>query len=127
MRMPRPRLRYVWLSLAVVAGSGAVAVVSPGFAAATLRSGAAAHGKYFGTAVDASVLSSDATYSSIAGSEFSQVTPGNEMKWDFTEATDNQYTFTKADQIVAFAQAHNQTVHGHTLVWHSQTRAGYRT
>jgi endo-1,4-beta-xylanase len=54
---------------------------------------------------------------------FNQVTPGNAMKWDATERTENTFDYTDADKIVAFAQANNQKVYGHTLVWHNQTPA----
>jgi endo-1,4-beta-xylanase len=54
---------------------------------------------------------------------FNSITSGNDMKWDATEPTEGSFTFTQADAEVAFAQANNMHVRGHTLVWHSQTPA----
>ena len=48
------------------------------------------------------------------------VTPGNEMKWDTTEPSNGSYNFGPGDQIVSWAQSHNDRVRGHNLVWHSQ-------
>ncbi|MFD6422951.1 endo-1,4-beta-xylanase [Streptomyces sp. NPDC060198] len=85
----------------------------------TLHELAEAQGKYFGSATDNSELS-DAAYTATLGSEFGQITPGNSMKWDTTEPVQGQFNFTKGDVITAFAAQHDQTVRGHTLVWHSQ-------
>jgi endo-1,4-beta-xylanase len=92
----------------------------PASAAQTLGQLAAASDRYFGTAVDAGRLSANGPYTQLAGTEFNMVTPGNEMKVDATEPSRGTFSFTRADQIVAFAQAHSQRVRGHTLVWHSQ-------
>ena len=54
---------------------------------------------------------------------FNSMTSGNDMKWDATEPTEGNFTFTQADAEVSFAQANNMHVRGHTLVWHSQTPA----
>jgi endo-1,4-beta-xylanase len=54
---------------------------------------------------------------------FNSMTSGNDMKWDATEPTEGNFTFTQADAEVAFAQANNMHVRGHTLVWHNQTPA----
>jgi endo-1,4-beta-xylanase len=106
----------------------AVAISTPSQAA--LRTPAASINKFIGYAANAQLLcnnsatctsGSDATYRSLAGTEFNQVTHENALKWEATEPNDNQYTFTQADGVVAFAQANNQIIHGHTLVWHSQT------
>ncbi|MER5536579.1 endo-1,4-beta-xylanase [Streptomyces mirabilis] len=83
-----------------------------------LRDLAAAKGKVIGTAVTGSKLTG--TYGDIAGAQFNSLTPGNAMKWETVEPTRGTYNWAEADQIVAFAQAHNQQVRGHTLVWHSQ-------
>ncbi|MFD8722061.1 endo-1,4-beta-xylanase [Streptomyces sp. NPDC059629] len=91
----------------------------PAHAADTpLRDLAAAQGKVIGTAVTGSKLTG--TYGDLTGSQFSSLTPGNAMKWGTVEPTQGTFNWTEADQIVAFAQAHNQRVRGHTLVWHSQ-------
>jgi len=83
-----------------------------------LRDLAAAKGKAIGTAVTGSKLTG--TYGDIAGAQFNSLTPGNAMKWGTVEPTRGSFNWAEADQIVAFAQAHNQQVRGHTLVWHSQ-------
>lgn len=83
-----------------------------------LRDLAAAKGKVIGTAVTGSKLTG--SYGDIAGAQFGSLTPGNAMKWGTVEPTQGSFNWSEADQIVAFAQAHNQQVRGHTLVWHSQ-------
>ncbi|MFI1990726.1 endo-1,4-beta-xylanase [Actinoplanes sp. NPDC020271] len=54
---------------------------------------------------------------------FSSITPGNALKWDATEPTENAFSYTQADPLIAFAKAHAMKVRGHTLVWHNQTPA----
>ncbi|MFJ8884129.1 endo-1,4-beta-xylanase [Streptomyces sp. NPDC102402] len=85
----------------------------------TLHELASAQGRYFGSATDNPELP-DAAYAAVLGSEFGQITPGNSMKWDTTEPAQNRFDFTKGDVVTDFARQHDQTVRGHTLVWHSQ-------
>ncbi|WP_311202686.1 endo-1,4-beta-xylanase [Actinophytocola gossypii] len=87
----------------------------------TLRDHAEARGFLIGTALATGPLSGEASYRDIAGSEFNVVTAENAMKWDATEPQQGQFNFSGADQIMDFAEANGQTVHGHTLVWHNQT------
>jgi endo-1,4-beta-xylanase len=54
---------------------------------------------------------------------FSQVTTGNQMKPDAIQPTEGVFDFTRADQIVAFAEANGMKIWGHTLLWHNQTPA----
>ncbi|MEV4622260.1 endo-1,4-beta-xylanase [Asanoa sp. NPDC049573] len=108
--------------IAVAAALAVPLVVAPPAAAdAPLRVHAAARGKFIGYAANTGPLANEAAYRSIAAAEFNQVTPENALKWESTEPSDGTYTFAGADQVVAFATANNQQVHGHTLVWHSQT------
>ncbi|MGY2065747.1 endo-1,4-beta-xylanase [Blastococcus sp. SYSU DS0619] len=62
----------------------------------------------------------DPTYRKVLATEFSSVSPENQMKWDFIHPAPGVYNFGPADQIVAFAERHGQEVRGHTLLWHSQ-------
>ncbi len=87
--------------------------------ASTLGAAATEKGRYFGTAVAANHLG-EAPYVSTLDTEFSSVTPENEMKWDATEPTRGTFTFGSADQIVDHAQSKGMKVRGHTLVWYSQ-------
>ncbi|WP_033443583.1 endo-1,4-beta-xylanase [Saccharothrix sp. NRRL B-16314] len=115
--------RVLAATAAVVVGTLAVgmAVAAPSSAAAepTLGELAAAKGRYFGSATDNPTLD-NASYTAVLGSEFNQITVGNTQKWMYTEPSRGQFDYTKADQIVAFAQQHDQIVRGHTLVWHNQ-------
>ncbi len=104
---------------AAVAVTAALLVTAPAGAASTLGQLAAARGRYFGSATDNPELT-DAPYVAILGSEFGQITPGNSMKWQYTEPSRNQFAYGQADAIVDLARSNGQTVRGHTLVWHSQ-------
>ncbi|MFI9820812.1 endo-1,4-beta-xylanase [Streptomyces sp. NPDC052013] len=91
----------------------------PAHAADTLGAAAAEKGRYFGAAVAANHLG-EAQYAATLNTEFTSVTPENEMKWDAVERTRNSFTFGAADQIVNHALGRGMKVRGHTLVWHSQ-------
>jgi endo-1,4-beta-xylanase len=99
---------------------GTVVAATPAQASGPLQTHAAARGKFVGTAVDTNELN-DTPYLSAVDAEFGQLTPANAMKWDALEPNQNQFNFSRADQITALAQRNGQTVRGHTLVWHSQT------
>ena len=123
LRAARRRGRAL-AALAVAASGGLLAAATlgsgpAGAAGSTLRDLAEAKGSYFGTAVTQSNLS-NSTLTAVAGTQFDMVTPGNEMKWDTTESSANNFNFGPGDQIVSFAKSHSMRVRGHTLVWHSQ-------
>ncbi|MEU0025140.1 endo-1,4-beta-xylanase [Streptomyces sp. NPDC006335] len=112
MRSLRTGLPLLVLGALMTAAPAAHAADTP------LRDLAAAKGKVIGTAVTGSKLTG--TYGDLAGTQFNSLTPGNAMKWGSVEPTRGSYDWAEADQIVNFAEAHNQQVRGHTLVWHSQ-------
>ena len=117
----RPWLAGVAVALVTMVAMSFVATLGlPAHAAtATLRALAEAKGRYFGTALTFGDLNAG-TETTIAGTQFDMVTPGNEMKWDTTEPSNGTFNFGPGDQIVSFAVAHGMRVRGHNLVWHSQ-------
>ncbi|MGI5525783.1 endo-1,4-beta-xylanase [Micromonospora sp. CA-259024] len=72
-----------------------------------------------GSAVNGRLLESDERYRETLAANFNAVTAENAMKWANLEPRQGEYDWTAADQLVEFAQAHGQTVYGHTLVWHT--------
>jgi endo-1,4-beta-xylanase len=124
--MIRSRLRRFVLPgaplLAVtVAGALALSMVGPSAdaAAGTLGAAAASSGRYFGAAVSPGYFG-ETNYANLAGTQFTSVTPENQMKWDTVEASQGSFNYGPGDQVVTFAQSHNQKIRGHNLVWHSQ-------
>jgi endo-1,4-beta-xylanase len=105
---------------AVLLGLTGMVVLATPAAADPLRVHAAARGIYMGDAVDNNEIS-DSTYRTHIATEFSSLTPGNAMKWDSTEPNQGQFSYGRADAIMDLAEANNQSVRGHTLVWHNQT------
>jgi endo-1,4-beta-xylanase len=85
----------------------------------SLRSLAAKIGLRIGTAVIPFDLDTPA-YTAVLASQFSVVTPGNEMKWQVVEPTQGVFDWSGADRLVNFAEQHGQLVRGHTLLWHNQ-------
>lgn len=69
-----------------------------------------------GSAADGRWMSLDAEYGELLGSEFDAITPENAMKWANLEPSPDVYTWAGADQLVGFAEQHDQSVYGHTLL-----------
>lgn len=85
-----------------------------------LRAAACETERLVGTAVSSSALANDADYRALLSTEFSYVTPENEMKWGSLQPDPQTWNFAPADAIVAAARANRQEIKGHALVWHSQ-------
>ncbi|KAG6623726.1 putative xylanase [Phytophthora cinnamomi] len=111
-------LTAVGLSLAVANGA---LLTSTYTGTKGLHELAKAQGKYMGTATDNGELSDTYYLAALKNSsEFGMLTPGNSMKWDATEATQNTFTYTKGDAIVSVAKEMGAQVRCHTLLWHQQ-------
>jgi endo-1,4-beta-xylanase len=113
-----PLLSTTIVSLAVTSAMTLVPTAAEA-AATTLGAAAAQSGRYFGAAVAAFKLG-DSQYTTILNREFNSITAENEMKWDATERSRNNFTFGSADQIANHARSQGKQLRGHTLVWHSQ-------
>jgi endo-1,4-beta-xylanase len=77
--------------------------------------------KYFGSATDNSELT-DTQYVAILSdiNQFGQITPGNTMKWVYTEPSQNTFTYTQGDVISNFAETNGQLIRCHNLVWYNE-------
>jgi len=107
------------VSAAVAGGIALVATAMASDAATSLGAAAATSGRTFGVAVAAGNLT-DQQYVGLLDTQFTGITPENDMKWEVTEPAPGDFDFAAADAIVAHAKDQNQEVRGHTLVWHSQ-------
>ena len=73
-----------------------------------------------GTAVRVRALRHEPRYRETVVSEFSSITPENELKWEQIHPEPDRYVFPRADGVVAFAAANDLAVRGGPLVWHQQ-------
>jgi endo-1,4-beta-xylanase len=92
----------------------------------SLRDLADAIGLRVGSAIIPQDINTPA-WAAVAASQFSVVTPGNEMKWGVVEPTQGNFDWSGADNLMAFAKANHQLVRGHTLCWHNQLPAWLTT
>ena len=75
-----------------------------------------------GAAVNESIVSgADLEAQEIVLRHFNTITPENVMKAGPINPEPGVYRFAPADELVAFGEAHDLFIVGHTLVWHNQT------
>jgi len=91
----------------------------------TLRQAAAARGIPIGAAASADEygppdLLLNPSYAGLLSTQYSMLEPGNAMKWDVTQPTQDTYNFQPGDELVAFAQKYDMRVRGHNLCWYTQ-------
>lgn len=74
-----------------------------------------------GTAVNTLQASGkDKAGAEVIREQFSAIVAENCMKSQEIHPEENRYNFTQADEFVAFGEKNNQTITGHTLIWHTQ-------
>lgn len=74
-------------------------------------------GVRFGSAVMVRDLRRDGAYAPVLAREFNSMTPFVEMTWGSIHPERDRFDFAMADELVAFAEAHDMRVRGHTLVY----------
>lgn len=75
---------------------------------------------YFPVGVAVSPWSLKTDEASLIRREFNSLTAENAMKMEPIHPKEDQYFWTHADSILAFAQRNNMKLRGHTLCWHNQ-------
>lgn len=58
-------------------------------------------------------------YGHAVSSHFNTLVAGNQMKFSYMEPTENNFNFSGADKLVAFADENSMMFRGHVLLWHS--------
>lgn len=74
----------------------------------------------FGAAVSAKAAREDPVYLRAFVSNFTSITPENEMKWAIVHPDRDRYAFGDADALVDLGRGTGKRVRGHTLVWDRQ-------
>lgn len=74
-----------------------------------------------GAAIGTAQIANGADDAAILQSQFNSITAENVMKPSALSPTEGNYTFGDADALLAFAEANNILLRGHTLLWHRQT------
>jgi endo-1,4-beta-xylanase len=67
----------------------------------------------------------DSKYAAIASTQYGALEPGNSMKMYTLEPSQGQYSFSSADTVAVFAQAHGLHVTASAPIWDS--RRGHDT
>lgn len=79
-----------------------------------------------GSALNENIVSGiDKAAQNIVLNHFNTITPENVMKAGSINPEPEVYNFKSADDLVAFGQANNLFIVGHTLIWHNQTPAWF--
>lgn len=84
----------------------------------TLRTQAETRGLMIGAAVQSGLLANDSQYAETLSREFDLVATEYETKMCEIQRQQGVMDFRATDAIVAFAEAHDMQVRGHTLLWH---------
>jgi endo-1,4-beta-xylanase len=74
-----------------------------------------------GVSIDTRLLKSNQACRNRILKEHNSLSAENIMKWHALHPEEKRFDFAEADELVAFAQANQLRVFGHTLLWHSST------
>jgi endo-1,4-beta-xylanase len=75
-------------------------------------------GRFFGTAIDSTILVKDAPYMDHVVHECGILTGETAFKWGAIRPDPDVYDFSEADRLMRFAERHAMMARGHTLLWH---------
>ena len=76
---------------------------------------------YIGVAINVEQSSGkDAKGLQVLNEQFNSVVAENCMKSMYLQPKEGEFFFDEADQFIAFSEANNMHIIGHTLIWHSQ-------
>ena len=84
----------------------------------TLRQQARAAGRSFGAAIRSEILANDPAYAALYAAEVDILTPEWEGKWEALQPEEGRFDFAPLTPLIAFAQANQQRLRGHALLWH---------
>lgn len=73
-----------------------------------------------GTCVDYDAWKNDEEYRRLIAREFNLLTPENVLKWSLIRPNEDEFDFSKPDDLIDFADTNSMSVTGHSLVWHMQ-------
>ena len=90
----------------------------------TLRSLASQKGFVIGAGASDPTELDDSTYASIAAAQYNAIEPGDVMKMNALEPSQNTFNFADADAVAAFAQAHGQNVTATAPIWDGNAACG---
>lgn len=116
-------MKITQLTSGVVLTAALVAIgASVAGAQETLRSLAEERGRYIGAILNSQWFGGGlpGQYEQIHKSEFNVVVAENEMKFDATEPSQNNFNFNNGDKMVNYAKQNGMRARGHALAWHSQ-------
>lgn len=69
----------------------------------------------------AQVMGEEPAALDLAARQFNAITPENCLKWAEVHPKPDEYDFEAADRYVAWGEANDMFIVGHTLIWHNQT------
>jgi endo-1,4-beta-xylanase len=72
----------------------------------------------YGACVNLEPLESEPEYRAALETYCQQVTPEYGLYWDYLRPTRSQFNFDFGDKVLAFAEANEMIMRGHTLVWY---------
>lgn len=77
---------------------------------------------FIGTALNtAQIAGGDTVSMAVVRQHFNAIVPENCMKSENIQPHEGVFDFELPDKFVAFGEANNMHINGHTLIWHSQT------
>src|SRR5262245_33310279 len=72
----------------------------------------------YGACVNIAPLQDEPEYRAALETYCQQVTPEYGLYWDYLRPTRDQFNFDYGDKVLAFAEANEMLMRGHTLVWY---------